>query len=81
MAPLEQALFTRRRHDARFTSDGLVLHCDARSQQTSIAFTDARGEEGIVPSIGTVGDALGDAAMESTIGLSKTALIAVDDRS
>ena len=38
-------------------------------QYTSIAFTDALREEGIAASIGTVGDALDNALMESTIGL------------
>lgn len=32
MAALEQALFTRRRGDARFTAQGLVFHSDAGSQ-------------------------------------------------
>jgi transposase, IS30 family len=32
MSALEQALFTRRRTDARFTSKGLVFHSDAGSQ-------------------------------------------------
>lgn len=71
-AALDQALFSRRRHDARFTSTGLVFHSDAGSQYTAIAFTEALAEAGIAPSIGTVGDAL----MESTIGLYKTELIA-----
>ena len=75
-AALDQALFTRRRHDARFTSTGLVFHSDAGSQYTSIAFTEALIEAGIAPSIGTVGDALDNALMESTIGLYKTELIA-----
>lgn len=74
-AALDQALFTRRRHDARFTSTGLVFHSDAGSQYTAIAFTDALAEAGIAPSIGTVGDALDNALMESTIGLYKTELI------
>jgi putative transposase len=74
-AALEQALFTRRRHDARFTSTGLVFHSDAGSQYTAIAFTEALAEAGIAPSIGTVGDALDNALMESTIGLYKTELI------
>jgi putative transposase len=81
MAALQQALFTRRRHNARFTSAGLVFHSDAGSQYTSIAFTEALREEGIAPSIGTVGDALDNALMESTIGLYKTELIDFDDRS
>lgn len=75
MSALEQALFTRRRHDARFTSQGLVFHSDAGSQYTAISFTEALTEAGIAPSIGTVGDALDNALMESTIGLYKTELI------
>ena len=74
-AALDQALFTRRRHDTRFTSTGLVFHSDAGSQYTAIAFTEALAEAGIAPSIGTVGDALDNALMESTIGLYKTELI------
>lgn len=72
---LQQALFTRRRTDARFTSTGLVFHSDAGSQYTSLAFSEALAEAGIAGSIGTVGDALDNALMESTIGLYKTELI------
>lgn len=72
---LEQALFTRRRHNARFISRGIVHHSDAGSQYTALAFSDALLEAGIAPSIGTVGDALDNALMESTIGLYKTELI------
>ncbi len=75
MAALEQALFTRRRHDVRFTSEGLVFHSDAGSQYTSIAFTEALVSAGVAPSIGSVGDALDNALMESTIGLYKTEVI------
>jgi len=78
LSALEQALFTRRRHDARFTSRGLVHHSDAGSQYTAIAFTEALIEAGIAPSIGTVGDALDNALMESTIGLYKSELIEHD---
>jgi putative transposase len=80
-AALEQALFTRRRHDTRFTSTGLVFHSDAGSQYTAIVFTEALAEAGIAPSIGTVGDALVNALMESSIGLYKTELIDHDRRS
>ncbi len=72
---LEQALFTRRRTDFHFTSTGLVHHSDAGSQYTSLAFTEALIESGIAGSIGSVGDALDKALMESTIGLYKTELI------
>ncbi len=72
---LEQALFTRRRSDFAFTATGLVHHSDAGSQYTSLAFTEALIESGIAGSIGSVGDALDNALMESTIGLYKTELI------
>jgi putative transposase len=75
MAALEQALFARRRHDARFTARGIVFHSDAGSQYTAVTFTDALVEAGIAPSVGTVGDALDNALMESTIGLYKTELV------
>ncbi|SMF18486.1 Transposase and inactivated derivatives, partial [Cellulosimicrobium cellulans J1] len=42
------------------------------SQYTSLALTEALREAGITGSIGTVGDALDNALMESTIGLFKT---------
>jgi putative transposase len=70
-----QALFCRRRADSRFTTTGLVHHSDAGSQYTSIAFTQALIDAGIAGSIGSVGDALDNALMESTIGLYKTELI------
>ncbi len=47
-------------------------HSDAGSQYTSLAFTEALLDAGIAGSIGTVGDALDNALMESTIGLFKT---------
>ena len=75
MSVLEQALFTRRRTDSRFSATGLVHHSDAGSQYTSLAFTEALREAGIAGSIGSVGDALDNALMESTIGLYKTELI------
>ena len=45
------------------------------AQYTAIAFTQALCDAGIAPSLGTVGDALDNALMESTIGLYKTELI------
>ena len=76
---LRMALATRRRHDARFTSTGIIHHSDAGSQYTALAMTEALAEAGMAGSIGTVGDALDNALMESTIGLYKTELI--DERS
>jgi putative transposase len=72
---LQQALATRRRLDSGFTTTGLVHHSDAGSQYTSIALSEQLREAGIAGSIGTVGDALDNALMESTIGLFKTELI------
>jgi len=54
----------------------LIHHSDAGSQYTALAFTEELAEAGIAGSIGTVGDALDNALMESTIGLYKTGLIA-----
>lgn len=79
LSALEQAIFTRRRgqadHGFEFTTRGLVHHSDAGSQYTSLAFTEELREAGITGSIGTVGDALDNALMESTIGLFKTEVI------
>lgn len=79
-AALQQALYTRRRADSRFTTTGLVHHSDAGSQYTSLAFTQELIDAGIAGSIGTVGDALDNALMESTIGLLKTEAINAPDR-
>jgi putative transposase len=71
---LEQALFTRKYSEFRFTATGLA-HSDAGSQYTSIAFTEALQEAGIAGSIGSFGDALDNALMESAVGLYKSELI------
>ena len=62
---------TRTRRPGR----GLVHHSDAGSQYTSLRFTNHLVGAGIDASIGTVGDALDNALMESQIGLYKTELI------
>nr|WP_281178302.1 IS3 family transposase [Nocardioides jensenii] len=54
---------------------GCIVHTDRGSQYTSLAFTEALIDAGITGSIGTVGDALDNALMESTIGLFKTEVI------
>ena len=72
---LAQALATRRRASSEFTTQGLIHHSDAGSQYTALAFTEELAEAGIAGSIGTVGDALDNALMESTIGLFKTECI------
>lgn len=75
VSALEQALFTRRRTNVAFTPTGLLHHSDAGSQYVSLAFTEALCDAGITGSIGSVGDALDNALMESTIGLFKTEVI------
>ncbi|WP_395246086.1 IS3 family transposase [Agromyces sp. MMS24-K17] len=71
---LEMAFFTRRREGVTGFA-GLTHHTDAGSVYTSIAFTDRLVEEGIDPSVGSVGDAYDNSLAESQIGLYKSELI------
>ncbi len=71
---LEMAFFTRRREGA-IGFAGLTHHTDAGRVYTSIAFTDRLVEEGIDPSVGSVGDAYDNSLAESQIGLYKSELI------
>jgi putative transposase len=58
-----------------------VLHRPVElTQYTALAFTEELAEAGIAGSIGTVGDALDNALMESTIGLFKTECITLGVR-
>jgi putative transposase len=71
---LEHALWSRRCEGVEDLS-GLVHHTDAGSQYTSFAFTGRLIDEGVDPSVGSVGDAYDNALAESQIGLYKTELI------
>lgn len=71
---LEHAFFTRAQEGVTDLS-GLVAHNDAGSQYTSIAFTQRLIDEGVDPSVGSVGDAFDNALAESTVGSFKTELI------
>ncbi|MFG1682906.1 IS3 family transposase [Nonomuraea sp. NPDC049269] len=71
---LDMALW-RRDRTGRPAGPGLVHHSDAGSQYTCFRFTAHLITAGIDASIGTVGDALDNALMESQIGLYKTELI------
>jgi len=71
---LEHALFTRAREGVTDLS-GLVSHSDAGSQYTSVALTRRLIDEGIDPSVGSVGDALDNAMAETTVGSFKNELI------
>ncbi|MES4892300.1 DDE-type integrase/transposase/recombinase [Streptomyces sp. NPDC096012] len=68
---LDMALWRRDRAGIP-AGTGLIHHSDAGSQYTSFAFTAHLLKAGIDASIGTVGDALDNALMESQIGLHKT---------
>ena len=71
---LEHAIWSRHR-DGVTDLTGLVHHTDAGSQYTSFAFTQRLIDEGVDPSVGSVGDAYDNALAESQIGLYKTELI------
>lgn len=68
---LKMALW-RRDHGGHAVADGLIHHSDAGSQYTSISLAETLAMEGIVASIGSIGDAYDNALAESTIGLFKT---------
>jgi putative transposase len=70
---LEQAVWLRRR-DGIGDLSGLIHH-NAGSQYTSIAFSERLPQVGIDPSVGSVGSAFDNARAESVIGLFKTELI------
>ncbi|THA24053.1 IS3 family transposase [Streptomyces sp. RKND-216] len=71
---LDMALWRRDRAGTP-AGPGLIHHSDAGSQYTSFAFTTHLVAAGLDASIGSVGDALDNALMESQIGLFKTELI------
>jgi putative transposase len=75
MTPLRMALWDRDRTGRPTVSGELIWHSDAGSQYTAVRFTERLALEGIAPSIGTVGDALDNALMETLIGLYKTECI------
>jgi putative transposase len=70
---LEHALWTRRQA-GRPAPAGLVCHSDAGSQYVSLACTERLAAAGVLPSVGSVGDAYDNALAETTIGLFKTEL-------
>ena len=74
LAAINQAIFIRKREGVKDLT-GLIHHNDAGSQYTSVRFTDRLLEEGIDPSVGTVGDAHDNSLAESINGLYKTELI------
>jgi putative transposase len=71
---VEHAFFTRAQEGATSLC-GLISHSDAGSQYTSVAFTQRLIDEGVDPSVGSVGDALDNALAETTVGSFKNELI------
>ena len=67
---LKMALW-RRDHTGRPVLPGMIHHSDAGSQYTSIRFTETVALAGLVASIGSVGDAYNNAAVETVMGLYK----------
>ncbi|MBL0888945.1 IS3 family transposase [Myceligenerans sp. I2] len=73
LAAMRMATWTRARNGHPIVKT--IHHSDAGSQYTSVRFTERLGLEGLIPSIGSVGDAYDNALMESTIGLYKAECI------
>lgn len=72
------ATATRAREGRPLVRDRLIHHSDAGSQYTSIRLTEHLLTEGILPSIGTVGDAYDNALAETNMGLYKSECIETD---
>jgi transposase InsO family protein len=72
LVPLRMAAWSRGQQGHPLVRGALVHHSDAGSQYCAIRFTEHLGLEGIAASVGSVGDALDNALMESIIGLYKT---------
>jgi len=72
---LLQAVNVRQRSSASFVANGVIVHSDAGSQYTSLAFTEKLLDLGLAGSVGRVGTAYDNALIESTIGLYKTELV------
>lgn len=72
---LEMALWQCDRDQRPYIPGELIHHSDAGSQYTSFKLAEHLDAACIAASIGSVGDALDNALMESTIGLYKTELI------
>ena len=74
---IRQATALRRRQGRPLTG-GTIHHSDAGSQYTSVRFAETLQLAGMIPSIGTVGDAYDNALAETTMGLYKTECVRSD---
>jgi putative transposase len=59
----------------RQRDDRLIAHSDRGSQYTSLRYTERLGELGIVPSVGSAGDAYDNAMAEAFVGTLKAELV------
>jgi putative transposase len=75
-AAIRQAVALRAREGHPL--DKVIHHSDAGSQYTSVHFGETLTLNGVLPSIGTVGDAFDNALAETTIGLYKHECIRSD---
>jgi putative transposase len=75
MTPLPIAQWQRDREGHPAVAGELIHHSDAGSQYTSIRLSEHLALEGILPSIGSVGDAYDNALMETINGLYKAECI------
>ncbi len=73
---VSNAVATRAREGRKVA--GVIAHNDAGTQYTSLAFGAELAEHGLLPSIGSVGDAYDNALAETIIGLYKTECIRPD---
>lgn len=71
---IDHAIDSRKRSGAA-SLESLIHHSDAGSQYTAVAFTERLAAEGILPSVGTVGDSFDNALAESVNSSYKTELI------
>lgn len=77
---LQLALWQRRSEQNSYVRPvfGTVHHSDAGSEYTSQRYTQALAMEGLIPSIGSIGDAFDNAAAETVMGLFKNEAVAKD---
>ncbi|MGO2030714.1 MAG: IS3 family transposase [Glutamicibacter ardleyensis] len=77
---LQQALRQRRNEQNSHVRPvfGIVHHGDAESEYASQRYTQTLAMEGLIPSIGTVGDTFDNAAAETVMGLFKNEAVAKD---
>lgn len=75
---LQLALWQRRQgHDSQESHGAQIIHhSDAGSEYTSTRYTETLAVEGLIPSIGTIGDAFDNAAAETVMGLFKNEAVA-----